>query len=49
MIKTENTREAGLLLGIGPIQVTTLAGAENAEEVFMQKTGFVIGPLAIIN
>ncbi|MFO8078277.1 MAG: hypothetical protein R6U21_06525 [Thermoplasmatota archaeon] len=48
MIKTENTLEAGILLGIGAIEITTSAGATNAEEVSMEKTGFVIGPLAII-
>lgn len=48
MIKTENTLEAGMLLGIGPIEITTSAGATNAEEVRMETTGFVIGPLAII-
>lgn len=48
MIKTENTLEAGMLLGIGPIEITTSAGATNAEEVSMETTGFVIGPLAII-
>ena len=48
MIKTEKTLEAGMLFGLGPIEITTSAGATNAEEVSMETTGFVIGPLAII-
>ncbi len=48
MIKTENTLEARLLLGIGPIQISTLSGANNADDVFMEKTGFAIGPLVIV-
>jgi hypothetical protein len=48
LIKSENTREAGILFGFGPIEISTSAGASNAETVSMKHTGFVFGPIAII-
>ncbi|OYT28344.1 hypothetical protein B6U98_05115 [Thermoplasmatales archaeon ex4572_165] len=48
-IKTEKTMEAGFMIGFGPIQITTSANAENAQEISDETTGFVIGPLVIIN
>ena len=48
-IKTEKTMEAGFMMGFGPIQINTLAYASNADEVSEELTGFVIGPLVIIN
>lgn len=48
LIKSENTLEAGVLFGIGPIEISTSAGASNADKVSMEKTGFAIGPIVII-
>lgn len=48
-IKTEKTMEAGFIIGFGPIQITTSAHADNAQEVSEELTGFVIGPFVIIN
>ena len=48
-IKTENSREAGALIGIGPIQITTIAYAANAQQVSSECSGFVIGPFVLIN
>jgi 2-methylaconitate cis-trans-isomerase PrpF len=48
-IKTESTKEAGLILGIGPITISASASALNAPEVTLDGTGFVIGPFVIIN
>ena len=47
-VKTENTREAGFLMGFGPIQITTSSWASNAVMVSEEASGFVIGPLVII-
>lgn len=47
-IKTENTIEAGFILGFGSIEVTAEAWAENANKVTETTTGFVFGPLVII-
>ena len=47
--KVENTAEAGFLIGFGPIQISTISYAANAAQVSAEATGFVIGPLVIIN
>jgi hypothetical protein len=47
-IKTENTLEAGLVFGFGPVQIHCVADADNANEVSADATGFIIGPLIII-
>ena len=47
-IKTESTIETGLLFGVGPISVTTVASAVNAPEVTEESSGFIIGPFVII-
>lgn len=48
-IKSENSREAAFLMGFGPIEITTSAGATNAEEVSDVASGFALGPFVIIN
>lgn len=48
-IKSESTREAGLILGFGNIDVIVNAEAENADLVTKEVTGFVIGPFILIN
>lgn len=47
-IKSENSLEAGLLLGFGPIEITTSAGASNANEVSMETSGTLLGLLAFL-
>lgn len=47
-IKTESTLEAGVIFGIGPIEIMVGATALNAEEVTKEVSGFVFGPLVII-
>ena len=47
-IKTENTLEAGLIFGFGPVQITCIAEADNAQEVSAEASGFVIGPMILI-
>ncbi|MBS3778577.1 MAG: hypothetical protein KGY50_04740 [Candidatus Thermoplasmatota archaeon] len=47
-IKSENTLEAGFLFGIGAVEITTSAGANNAATKSMEKTGFVLGPIVLI-
>jgi rhodanese-related sulfurtransferase len=47
-IKTENSIEAGFILGIGNIDITASAWADNADEVSVSTTGFVIGPFIIL-
>jgi len=46
--KTENTLEAGVIIGFGPITITTSAEASNAEIVNKNYNGFVIGFFVII-
>ena len=48
MIKTENTMEAGLIFGFGPLGITIEAWADNADQVTESTTGFVIGPLVLV-
>jgi hypothetical protein len=47
-IKSESTSEAGFIMGFGPIAVNVTASASNAPEIEMETTGFVIGPLVLI-
>jgi hypothetical protein len=46
--KTENTLEAGLIIGFGPIIITASAEASNAEMVSKTFNGFVLGFIVII-
>ncbi len=48
MTKTESTREAGVLFGMGPIKILVSASASNAEEVTKEIDGFVVGPFVLI-
>jgi hypothetical protein len=47
-IKTESTSESGIIIGFGPITITTSAEAENAEKVEKTYNGFVLGPFVIV-
>ena len=47
-IKTESTMEAGVIFGFGPITIAASAAATNAPEVTLNATGFVIGPIVIV-
>ena len=46
--KAESTREAGFIIGFGPIDIMVTASAENADLVSAATTGFVIGPIILI-
>jgi len=46
--KIENTLEAGVIIGFGPINITTSAEASNAEMVSKTFNGFVLGFVVII-
>lgn len=48
-IKTENTRESGIILGLGSIEVTISVWAKNAEKIVNKFNGFVFGPIIIIS
>jgi hypothetical protein len=48
-IKTENTLEAGFIMGIGSIELTITASASNANEISETVNGLIIGPFIIIN
>jgi len=48
-IKTENSLEAGFIMGIGSIEITITASASNANEVSETVNGLIIGPFIIIN
>lgn len=47
-IKSENTVEAGFLIGFGPIEISTSTWASNAMKVTAEASGIAIGPLVII-
>lgn len=47
-IKTENTKESGFILGVGNIEVSVSAWANNAEKINKKTNGFVFGPLIVI-
>ncbi len=47
-IKTESTREAGIIFGFGPITVDITADALNADMVTASAQGFVIGFFVLI-
>ncbi|GAH02091.1 unnamed protein product, partial [marine sediment metagenome] len=47
-VKTENTGEAGFIIGLGSIEVSASAWANNAEIISKKTNGFVFGPLIII-
>ena len=46
--KTENTAEAGKIIGFGPLVITASAEASNAAKVEKTYTGFVFGILVIV-
>ena len=48
MTKTETTSEAGVIFGVGPIEINVSASASNADEVTQTTNGFVLGPIVII-
>ena len=48
-IKTENSLEAGFIIGLGSIEITITASASNANEISKTVNGLVIGPFIIIN
>jgi hypothetical protein len=48
-IKSESSREAGFLFGIGPVSIHCTASAKNADMVSMTAEGTLIGPILIIN
>lgn len=48
-IKTENTRESGTILGLGNIEISVSAWANNAETITKKIRGVVFGPLVIIS
>ena len=48
-IKSESSREAGFLLGFGPVTIQCTASAKNADMVHYTAEGMLIGPLLIIN
>jgi hypothetical protein len=48
-VKTENSLEAGFIIGLGTIDITITASASNANEVSKTVSGFIIGPFIIIS
>jgi hypothetical protein len=46
--KSESTRETGIILGFGKIDIIVTAEAENADLVTEEATGFVLGPFVLI-
>jgi hypothetical protein len=48
-IKTENTRESGFIFGVGSIEITASAWADNADGVSVTASGYIIGPFIIIS
>ena len=46
--KTENTAEAGKIIGFGPVVISASAEASNAAKVEKTYNGFVLGPLVIV-
>jgi len=47
-IKSESTRESGIIFGFGKINIIVTAEAENADLVTKEATGFVLGPFVLI-
>lgn len=48
-IKTENSLEAGFIIGFGNVEINITASASNANEISRTVNGFVIGPFILIN
>ena len=48
-IKTENSLEAGFIIGFGNIEITVTASASNADEISKTVNALVIGPIIIVN
>ena len=48
LIKTEKSREGGILVGFGNVEIIVNAGANNADIVTETLQGYVIGPLVIV-
>jgi hypothetical protein len=47
-VKSKGTLGAGPLFGIGPIQITASAEASNADEIFLEASGFIIGVFILL-
>lgn len=47
-VKSKGTLGAGSLFGIGPIQITASAEASNADEIFLETSGVIIGVFIIL-
>ena len=47
-IKTENSLEAGFIIGLGTVEITVTASASNANEISRTVNGIVIGPFIIL-
>jgi rhodanese-related sulfurtransferase len=47
-VKTENTREAGLIIGFGPIEINAKTWARNADITSISISGIIIGVLITI-
>jgi hypothetical protein len=48
LIKTEKSREGGILIGFGNVEIIVNAGANNADLIEETLQGYVIGPLVIV-
>ena len=47
-IKTENSLEAGFIIGFGNVEITITASASNANEISRTINGLVIGPFILL-
>ena len=47
-IKSESTRESGIIFGFGQVNIEVTAEASNADLVSEEVNGFVIGPFVLI-
>lgn len=48
-VKTENTRESGIIAGFGKIEITVSAWANNAEKINISLNGFIFGLILILS
>lgn len=46
--KTESSREAGFIFGVGPLTINVTVNASNADRIMLEKTGFILGPFILI-
>ena len=47
--KTESTSEVGIIFGFGPVEISVMADATNADQVTQTTNGFVFGLFVIVN